>query len=240
MRTRTKHVLAILISYLLVIKIVESFVFSSRFSPFLQHNHQRSHWQWQDGESSVAFVASSMSSNDHGLVTTVEEASEVLKQWDSLFNPDSSKVIGSSMEELFDRIEGSVLLLNQKATELRERDSTKGRVMLGICASSATEGVGTLKQWVTTLQLPRGLLHGMDKDGVPIEMDGAVYIKYNSGGVYTFTDIRKSGLGFDALWKPGDALIEPYNEGNYRGVYFQVELDDSEFRQYLMPLDLFQ
>ena len=56
----------------------------------------------------------------------------------------------------------------------------------------------------------------MDKDGVPIDLSGGVYIKYNSGGVYTFSDIRKSGLGFDALWKPGDALLEPY-DGTYRG-----------------------
>jgi hypothetical protein len=46
-------------------------------------------------------------------------------------------------------------------------------------------------------------------------------------------------MGFDALWKPGDALLEPY-DGIYRGVYFQVELEDEVFRQYLVPLDLFQ
>jgi Domain of unknown function (DUF1824) len=110
--------------------------------------------------------------------------------------------------------------------------------MLGICASTAQEGISTLKSWVTTLQLPRGLLHGMDQDGVPLQLDGGVYIKYNSGGVYTFADIRKSQKGFDALWKPGDAMLELY-DGNYRGVYFQVELDDGVFRQYLVPLNLF-
>lgn len=110
--------------------------------------------------------------------------------------------------------------------------------MLGICASSAEEGLATLKSWVTGLQLPRGLLHGMDKDGEPIPIEGAVYIKYNTGGVITFAAIRKSGQGFDALWKPGDALLEPY-DGTYRGVYFQVELQDDEFRQFLLPLDTF-
>ena len=45
-------------------------------------------------------------------------------------------------------------------------------------------------------------------------------------------------MGFDALWKPGGALLEPY-DGTYRGVYFQVELLDQEFRQYLVPLDTF-
>jgi len=45
-------------------------------------------------------------------------------------------------------------------------------------------------------------------------------------------------MGFDALWKPGDAMLEEY-DGDYRGVYFQVELSDGEFRQYLVPLDIF-
>jgi Domain of unknown function (DUF1824) len=120
----------------------------------------------------------------------------------------------------------------------RNQDPARGRCMLGICASSTEEGIATLKSWVAALQLPRGLLHGMDKDGIPLEVEGAVYIKYNSGGVYSFADIRKSGLGFDALWKPGDALLEPY-DGTYRGVYFQVELADAEFRQYLLPCDIF-
>lgn len=115
---------------------------------------------------------------------------------------------------------------------------SSARVMLGICASNAQEGIQTLKSWVSYLDLPRGLLHGMDQDGVPLQLDGAVYIKYNSGGVYTFADIRKSQRGFDALWKPGDAMLEMY-DGKYRGVYFQVELSDNIFRQYMVPLDTF-
>jgi Domain of unknown function (DUF1824) len=110
--------------------------------------------------------------------------------------------------------------------------------MLGICASSAQVGIATLKSWVTNMNLPRGLLHGMDVDGVPFAIDGSVYIKYNTGGVYTFADIRKSQKGFDALWKPGDAMLELY-DGTYRGVYFQVELQDGVFRQYLVPCDIF-
>jgi hypothetical protein len=132
----------------------------------------------------------------------------------------------------------AVRLLNAQAAQERSQDSLKGRCMLGICASSAEEGIATLKSWVTSLELPRGLLHGMDKDGVPLEIEGGVYIKYNTGGVLTFADIRKSGMGFDALWKPGDAMLETY-DGTYRGVYFQVELSDGEFRQYLLPLDTF-
>jgi len=156
-------------------------------------------------------------------------------------NPDSvgqdEKVTENTTNQR-NSLEACVRLLAGAAAEERNQDSTMGRCMLGICAPSAEEGVAALKAWVTALELPRGLLHGMDKDGVPIDLSGGVYIKYNSGGVYTFADIRKSGLGFDALWKPGDALLEPY-DGTYRGVYFQVELKDDEFRQYLVPLDIF-
>jgi hypothetical protein len=37
----------------------------------------------------------------------------------------------------------------------------------------------------------------------------------------------------------GDAMLEEY-EGEYRGVYFQVELPDGVFRQFLLPLDTFE
>jgi hypothetical protein len=182
-------------------------------------------------------------------VHSIEEATHILSEWDKWYiNRDN--ISGTDVDKsdtttppptLFldkSRIVSAVQLLSDQAAKERNLDSTQGRCMLGIGASSAEQGVATLKSWVTALQLPRGLLHGMDKDGVPLDLDGGVYIKYNSGGVYTFQDIRKSGMGFDALWKPGDAMLEPY-DGIYRGVYFQVELADKVFRQYLVPLDLF-
>jgi hypothetical protein len=175
-------------------------------------------------------------------VDSVEEASRILSEWDKKLNPDvtgqQEQETSESMMTLRDALGPSIRLLSGIATDDRNRDPTQGRCILGICAPTAQDGVATLKAWVTELDLPRGLLHGMDKDGVPIDLSGGVYIKYNSGGVYTFSDIRKSGLGFDALWKPGDALLEPY-DGTYQGVYFQVELQDEEFRQYLVPLDVF-
>ncbi len=60
--------------------------------------------------------------------------------------------------------------------------------MLGICAESAERGVGALKDWVTALKLPRGRLHGMDEEGVPLDMStfGSVYIKYSSKGGQVF------------------------------------------------------
>jgi hypothetical protein len=175
-------------------------------------------------------------------VATIEGASQLLAEWDKSYNPESQGHDSTKNENDDDNsaqsVPMAVRLLADSAANERNQDSTQGRCMLGICASSAEEGLATLKSWVTALELPRGLLHGMDKDGVPLELDGGVYIKYNSGGVYSFADIRKSGLGFDALWKPGDAMLETY-DGIYRGVYFQVELTDGEFRQYMVPLDIF-
>lgn len=133
------------------------------------------------------------------------------------------------------------MILNEVAAHERSPLDTAatGRCMLGICATTPDQGIVALKSWVTALQLPRGLLHGMDVDGVPLPFnDSGVYIKYNSGGVYTFADIRKSQMGFNAIWKPGDAMLDVY-DGDYRGVYFQVELADEAFRQYLLPLNLF-
>ena len=180
-------------------------------------------------------------SNDETVssISSVDEATRILADWDKYFNPETA---GNTSPEttatLRSVLPDAVRLLSQTAAQERNQDYTRGRCMLGICASSPQEGIETLKSWVTALQLPRGLLHGMDKDGVPLQLEGGVYIKYNSGGVYTFDEIRRSKLGFDALWKPGDALLEPY-DGTYRGVYFQVELSDGEFRQYLVPLDIF-
>lgn len=182
-----------------------------------------------------------VTSKSHASIMSIDEATYILSEWDRNYNADRSLASWTSDIELNDakqKLPEAVICLNDKAAEERSLESTSGRVMLGICASTAEEGLATLKAWVPTLGLPRGLLHGMDQDGVPLQLDGAVYIKYNSGGVFTFSDIRKSGIGFDAIWKPGDALLELY-DGKYRGVYFQVELADGVFRQFLVPLDMF-
>jgi hypothetical protein len=157
---------------------------------------------------------------------SIPEASRILSEWDRRYNPESlsgddssqnngsvtsSSSSASSLKPEEDddallwrsQLIHAVFTLNDQARQEREYDATKGRCMLGICAASTDQGIATLQTWVTQLQLPRGLLHGMDTDGVPIQLEGGVYIKYNSGGVYTFADIRKSNMGFDALWKPG-------------------------------------
>jgi len=135
----------------------------------------------------------------------------------------------------------AVVAVVQSAAFEREADGTKGRVMMGFCAENALEGLGGLRSWVTALGLPRGMLHGMDVDGVPIAPEelGSVYVKFSTGGAMTFSEMRKSGLGFDALWRPGDALLEPY-DGDFRGVYLNFELADGVFSQFgVLPTDLF-
>jgi hypothetical protein len=192
----------------------------------------------QSPESSVKSWLESPTGVSLPSINTIEDASLLLAEWDKFYNPDELGGSTEAIASMKSSIPIAVYLLSESAFEERNVDSTQGRCMLGICASSAEEGIATLKSWVAALDLPRGLLHGADKDGVPLEMSGGVYVKYNSGGVYSFAAIRKSGLGFDALWKPGDAMLQPY-DGEYRGVYFQVELSDGEFRQYLVPLDTF-
>ena len=172
-------------------------------------------------------------------ISSVEEATDLLANWDRYYSTDSASNTSSfDASSFLPLLPDAVLLLSTIASRERSLDSTKGRCLLGICASSAEEGIATLKSWVTALELPRGLIHGMDKDGEPVPMDGGVYLKYNTGGSLSFSDIRKSGLGFDALWRPGDVLVESY-DGAYRGVYFQVELEDDVFRQFLVPLGIF-
>ena len=80
----------------------------------------------------------------------------------------------------------------------------------------------------------------MDVDGVPIPPEelGSVYVKYNTGGAMTFTEMRKSGMGFDALWKPGDAVVEKY-DGDFRGIYFNVEVRGESNQFGVLPTDLF-
>jgi hypothetical protein len=173
-------------------------------------------------------------------IDSVESASRILSDWDQYCNPDATSKLDTidASEMLRPMLPEAIRYLSVRANEERARDSLQGRVMLGVCATSAEQGITALKSWVNALSIPRGLLHGMDKDGVPLEIEGGVYIKYNTGGSLTFADIRKSGIGFDAIWKPGDAMLELY-DGTYRGVYFQVELSDGEFRQFLLPLDTF-
>lgn len=53
-------------------------------------------------------------------------------------------------------------------------------VMMGICASSAADGIRTLKAWVGGMGLPRGRLHGMDRNGVAIPVSRRLTVEANS------------------------------------------------------------
>jgi len=190
------------------------------------------------------------------VVSSVGEATDLLRDFDArqaMYMKEKNEGLGGGKsatdfvrsidvdEKL--KLRECVKVIAQQASMERDLQPLggNGRIMLGICGDSVQDSIACLKNWVSNLPLPRGLLHGMDVNGVPIDPSefGAVFIKYNTGGAITFSQIRKSGKGFDALWKPGDALVERY-EGDFRGVYFNVELQDEEFRQFgLLPLILF-
>lgn len=59
--------------------------------------------------------------------------------------------------------------------------SCSKRLALGFCAPDAQSGLAALKSWVSALGLPRGRLLGMDYNGIPLKIEGKVYIKYNTG-----------------------------------------------------------
>jgi len=187
-------------------------------------------------------------------ILSIDEATNILKTYDQSLNDyiqkDGSQGMGGGIsatkywkEELSDYEQLRQALVSLSNIAYKERsmntDEGYGRTMLGICAASIQDAIGALKGYVPNLNIPRGLLHGMDVDGQPIEIKGSVYIKYSTGGVMTFSQMRKTGMGLDALWKPGDAIVEMY-DGDFEGVYVQMELSDGDFRQFgVLPLDLF-
>ena len=187
--------------------------------------------------------------------SVLEDATSILQRYDQLqirYMKDNPIGMGGGTSALqfvqtqltsedLEQMRCAIVTLVNEAHTQRAKNQSEGRIMLGICAENVDEALIGLKTWVPCLNLPRGLLHGMDVDGTPIPPEelGSVYVKYNTGGCMTFTDMRKTGMGFDALWRPGDAALEPY-DGDFRGVYFNVELQDGEFRQFgVFPTDLF-
>lgn len=138
---------------------------------------------------------------------TTRDADVILKRFDETQRREGAEAATTACERP----------AMERAT--RALASRASRVMLGICAASAEEGLAALKTWTAELGLPKGKLHGMDKDGIPVDPPkGAVFIKYNS--------------------LSGDAYISGYG-GTFRGVLFTPELDDGAFRQYgYLPLDV--
>jgi Domain of unknown function (DUF1824) len=118
-------------------------------------------------------------SSSSSIVMTIQQATQILNDWDQHFNREniSGNSLPDDIEQYREVLPVALKVLNEAARQERTKDSTMGRVMLGICASSLEEGIATLKSWVTGLSLPRGLLHGADKEGVQLELKGGVYIK---------------------------------------------------------------
>ncbi len=189
----------------------------------------------------------------------VNQATSVLSNYDKVqqqfIQTDGSQGMGGGTSALnFIRtklspndkqsLRNALLILTNEAHIQRQTSVNQqyGRIMLGICAENVQEGLMGLKTWVDALSLPRGLLHGLDVDGKPMENPetlGSIYLKYNTGGCMTFSEMKKSGKGFDALWRPGDVVLETY-DGDFRGIYYNVELEDGVFRQFgVLPTDLF-
>ena len=224
---------------------------SSASCYILAPGQHRSHFNYGHGLANSlekCVESSSVSEND-----IIVSATETLMKYDAAqtayYREHSDKFSMGTSSLMFLRnmiksedkivIRDAVIQLVKAADCERAQDSSMGRVMLGICAENVNEALAGLKLWVGSLELPRGLLHGMDVDGVPVELEGAVYVKYSTGGAMTFSEMRRTGRGFDALWKPGDAVLESY-DGDYRGIYFNIELKDGIFRQFgVLPTDLF-
>ena len=157
-----------------------------------------------EAERAVGFVKSGV---DATKLPSTRDSDAILKRFDDTQRREGTEAAVTACER--PAMERSTRALASRAS----------RVMLGICAPSAEDGLASLKTWTAELGLPKGKLHGMDRDGVPVDPPkGAVFIKYNS--------------------LSGDAYISGYG-GTFRGVLFTPELEDAAFRQYgYLPLDV--
>eukprot|EP00978_Attheya_sp_CCMP212_P015180 scaffold39095_cov48-Attheya_sp.AAC.5 len=178
----------------------------------LQQHHQNKYGRWN---SLLRMTASSQPQDEATSTGTmsVKDATSLLQRYDKMMAnlkvaPEQDEDLENGLSKTELRM--AVLTLNEAAARERNENFVPGegagggRVIMGICASNIQEGLTTLKAWTGGLELPKGLLHGMDVDGVPIQLDGPVYLKYNTGGSATFESLRKSGMGFGGLWRPGD------------------------------------
>ena len=85
--------------------------------------------------------------------------------------------------------------------------------LMGICAPTQAEAVQALKVWVAALGLPKGLLHGMDRQGVAVKVEGGVYVKYHSGSgdaVMSGYDGKSVGVLVTPAFASGDFLQVGY------------------------------
>jgi hypothetical protein len=130
----------------------------------------------------------------------------------------------SGIQEERDRLKEACLVVRNHSEQ----------IVLGIMTSTGAQGIDSLRQWVDSLSLPRGMLRAVNDMNEEVDyqryLNTSVYIKYNSS---------------DA----GNAYMKEYL-GSFVGVIFQPTLsptnnssntiDRSGFQQYgNLPLKLF-
>lgn len=131
-----------------------------------------------------------------GKVYDAKQIAYVKKVGDTMTAGEASSKFVAMYDGDIEELQQAVLSLAKYAANEREESSlSSGRLMLGICGLNVEDCLATLKSWVTTLQLPRGLLHGADVAGVPIDTStfGRAFVKYNTG---MFSRIIKEIVGF--------------------------------------------
>ncbi|GMI18790.1 hypothetical protein TrLO_g13324 [Triparma laevis f. longispina] len=189
---------------------------------------------------SNSFSSASINNNHDNNPMNIETAREYLDLYDTILNASPHSRSPSTFLSTSSADELSLPLLRTCVTYLSNLST---RTQLGICSNTPQEGINTLKRWTEELELRKGLLIGLDENGVAVDTRkwSGIYIKYSTGGAATFSQLRSLNRGFLGLHKPGDALCESY-DGEWRGVYFSVELEGLEdgWRQWgVLPEGLF-
>eukprot|EP00596_Hydrurales_sp_CCMP1899_P000003 CAMPEP_0119038542 /NCGR_PEP_ID=MMETSP1177-20130426/7528_1 /TAXON_ID=2985 /ORGANISM="Ochromonas sp, Strain CCMP1899" /LENGTH=230 /DNA_ID=CAMNT_0007001273 /DNA_START=40 /DNA_END=732 /DNA_ORIENTATION=+ len=167
----------------------------------------------------------------------LQSAMAVLKQYDSqyLAQMKRAKAEGRPVAvlelERVQQLKGEGVRAERAALKSALIVVTKeaDQITLGIMAETGERAVTTLQSWVSGLDLPRGLLRGVQENStedVSVESFNAVpvYLKYGPSGI-----------------DKGDAYLKAYG-GNNVGVIFQPKLKQQteEFYQFGdLPLSIF-
>jgi len=112
----------------------------------------------------------------------------------------------------------------RESTQLIRSNATE--IVLGIMVESGTKGIEVLKNWVSGLNITRGILRAVNENNEVIELEQLqsvpIYIKYNSSD-------------------NGNAYMKQY-DGVFSGVIFQPKLSGySDFYQFgNLPIGIFK
>jgi len=107
------------------------------------------------------------------------------------------------------------------AASVRSLAAAAPEVRLGVSAATQGDATRALGAWVSALELKKGALYGADVDGVPVDVPGPVFVKYD--GATGAARLRHD----DDDRTPAGVLFYP------------VLSEDSAKDQFLLPLDLF-